>query len=136
MTTLYTVQLGHGLGVVDETYLLLRLWQEGMNGPERGPYSLQAGQFPTLSARRLHDLVTVGFAQRYLIEDGRPAKTLALLAPVLSRGEFEQLLFIYTCRVHAVLTDFVCQVYWDAYTSGRPVLTNEEARAFIVRAVR
>jgi hypothetical protein len=136
MTRLYTVQLGHGLGMIDEAYLLLGLWQEGMSPTDLYRAALNSGQFPTVSARRLHDLIIVGFSQRYLTENGRPAHYLNALGPVLSRKEFAQLLFLYTCRAHAVLADFVCQVYWMAYAAGRSLLSNDEARAWVVKAVQ
>jgi hypothetical protein len=136
MTRLYTVQLGHGLGMVDETYILLGIWQEGMSPTDLYRAALNSGLFPAVSARRLHDLIVVGFSQRYLTENGSPARFLNALRSVLSRREFEQLLFLYTCRAHAVLTDFVCQVYWMAYVAGRSVLTNEETREWVVKAVQ
>ena len=71
---------------------------------------------------------------RYLAENGAPAVLLKSLLPVLSTREYEQLLFLYTCRAHPILTDFVCEVYWTAYSSGRDVLTNDEARAWVTRA--
>ena len=46
------------------------------------------------------------------------------------------MLFIYTCRAHPVLADFIREVYWNAYAAGRDVLTNDEAKAFVEAAVR
>jgi hypothetical protein len=43
-------------------------------------------------------------------------------------------LFLGTCRTHAILFDFVIQVYWNAYSSGRESLSNDEARNFVVSA--
>jgi hypothetical protein len=34
MTAQYTTQLGAGLGLIDETLILLDLWQEGMSGTD------------------------------------------------------------------------------------------------------
>lgn len=132
----YTTQLGAGLGMINETRILLDMWQEGMRGPDLYQGALASGRFPTLAARRLHDLITVGFAQRYLVEGGVPAKRLKALAGILTGREFDQLLFIYTCRTHTILADFVRTVYWPAYSSGREVLTNEEGRAFVTAAIR
>jgi hypothetical protein len=135
-TKAYTTQLGAGLGMVDETRLLLDLWQEGMSGTDLYRTALASGHFSTISARRLHDLITVGFAPRYLINQGIPANLLKTLKDELARREFEQLLFIYTCRAHAILADFVRDVYWGAYTASREVLSNEEAQAFVISAIR
>lgn len=132
----YTTQLAAGLGMVDETRLLLELWQEGMSGTDLYRAALASGHFSTLSARRLHDMIVVGFAPRYLVNQGAPARLLKTLTDRIPRQEFEQLLFIYTCRAHAILADFVRDIYWSAYTAGREALTNEEAQAFVLAAVR
>jgi Putative inner membrane protein (DUF1819) len=135
MTALYTVQLSHGLGMVEETSQLLELWQEGMTGTELFRAALKSGRFSNMSARRLRDIAVVGFAPRYLTNGADPAKALKRLAARIAKGEFTQLLFLYTCRAHAILADFVCQVYWTAYTAGRQELSSAEALEFVIRAV-
>ena len=122
--------------MVDETHLLLDLWRDGMTGTDLYRATLESGRFPTLSARRLHDLIVVGFAQRYLVDNGAPARILSRLKANLSKAEFEQLLFLYTCRAHAILSDFVGTVYWGAYSAGQVELGNDESRRFVEQAVR
>jgi hypothetical protein len=133
-TATYTAQLQAGLGMIEETRKLLDLWCEGMGGGALYQAALNSGHFPTVSARRLRNLVAEGFAPRYLQDGAAPAILLKALKDALSSREFEQLLFIYTSRANAILADFVREVYWAAYTSGRDVLTNDDARAFVVRA--
>ena len=70
------MQLGHGLGLVDETRTLLDLWQPGMKAPDLYRSVLQAGYFGALSAQRLHDMISVGFGMRYLTGDAAPARLL------------------------------------------------------------
>lgn len=136
MNQTYTVQLGAGLSLIEETPVLLDLWQEGMNGNDLYRAALASGYFPTMSARRLHDFISVGFAQRYLNQNPPPARFLKQLQHTLPKREFDQLLYIYTCRVHAMLADFTRDVYWPAYAAGKQELTNQEARAFAAAAVR
>lgn len=136
MTAIYTTQLGAGQGLIRETLILLDLWQAGMSGTDLYRAALASGLFSTLSARRLHDMITVGFAPRYLRNGGAPALLLKQVNVHFARKEFEQLLFLYTCRVHAILADFIRQVYWPAYTVGKAKLGNDEARAFVMAAVR
>lgn len=130
----YTTQLQAGLGMIEETQTLLELWQEGMTAAELGQLALTTGQFPNVSARRLRNIVGECFAPRYLRDAAAPARLLKQLRPVLKRVEFEQLLFLYTCRANLVLYDFVQQVYWPFYGSGRNTLSNEDAREFVKRA--
>src|SRR5438045_1213401 len=87
--------------------------------------ALQSGRFPSTSARRVRNLVAECFAPRYLVDDAVPARWLKSLDQVLSRRESEQLMFLFTCRANPILADFVREVYWRAYASGRDSLDND-----------
>lgn len=130
----YTVRLGAGLGMIEETMLLLDLWHQGMDTGTLTRRARESGRFPSMSASRLENLVSDGFALRYLVDGGAPARLLKALAPLIARRELEQLMFLYTCRAHAILADYVREVYWRAYAAGRDSLDTEAARVFIARA--
>ena len=130
----YTTQLQAGLGMIEETQTLLDLWQEGMTPSELEQVTLATGQFPNVSARRLRNIVAECFAPRYLRDAAAPARHLKQLRPVLKRVEFEQLLFLYTCRATTIFYDFVRDVYWPAYAAGRNTITYDDARDFVTRA--
>lgn len=130
----YTTQLQAGLGLVEETRKLLALWAPGMDAAELLRKALEAGEFPRFTSRRLRNVVMEAFKPRYLVEAGRPAALLKALADRLTTHEFNQLLYVYTCRANLVLSDFVRQVYWPAYSSGKNTLGIEDARRFISRA--
>lgn len=130
----YTTQLGAGLGMVSETQVLLELWQEGMDASSLNRIALESGRFPNMSARRLRNVVAECFTPRFLREGAKPATLLKMLTPLLSPREFEQLLFIFTCRANPILADFVREVYWNHYASGRETLSNREAHDFVTRA--
>lgn len=131
----YTTQLQAGLGLINETKMLLELWTPGMTASQLYDAALQSGRFPSMSARRLRNLVVECFAPRYLVAGGRPAQSLKRLAPALRSGEFAQFLFLFTCRANRVLGDFVRQVFWPRYAGGYTHITNDDARLFIERAV-
>lgn len=135
MTELYTTRLGAGQGMIEETRILLDLWQEGMDAHDLNDSALQSGRFPKMSARRLRNLVLECFKPRYLTDEAAPARLLQRLQPVLSTREFEQLLFLYTCRANIILADFLRELYWPAYASGQNQISNEEAREFVEQAV-
>lgn len=134
MDKVYTAQLQAGLGLIEETLLLLDLWHPSMDSAALARAALDSGRFASRSARRLRNLVSEGFGPRYLVDKGAPARLLKVLHPHLTRREFEQLLFLYTCRAHAILADFVREVYWPAYAAGRSTLDNQEAQLFVIRA--
>lgn len=132
----YTTQLSAGLGMVEETLELLELWQEGVNASKLSGIALDSGQFPNVSARRLRNIVAECFAPRLLSNNARPALQVKALKPVLENRAVRQLLFLFSCRANKILHDFVTQVYWSAYSSGKTVLDNEAAREFVSQANR
>ena len=130
----YTTQLQAGLGLIEETRKLLEIWPPGMGAGELARVALESGQFPNVTSRRLRNIVVEGFKPRYLVDKGAPAALLKNLMNKLSNHEFNQLLFIYTCRAQLILKDFVQDVYWNAYSSGKGTLSVEDARRFVQRA--
>lgn len=113
---------------------MLELWQPGMGSRDLLQLSLQSGRFPNIAARRLRNFVVEGFARCYLRDDAAPARLLKRVHGTLVSQAFDQILFVFNCRAHLVLADFVRDVYWPAYSAGRASLSNAEARAFVVRA--
>jgi hypothetical protein len=133
---LYTTQLQAGLGVIEETKMLLKLWKPGMSASQLFQVALDSGDFPNLSARRLRNLVSECFAPRYLLSNNYPAYLLKELMQCLSSSEFSQLLFLYTCRANLILADYVREVYWLYYSSGREFIDNEVAKEFVIKATQ
>ncbi len=62
----YTTQLQAGLGLVNETKTFLELWSPGMSANQLYQVALESGRFPTVTARRLRNIVVECFAPRYL----------------------------------------------------------------------
>jgi hypothetical protein len=131
----YTTQLQAGLGLIDETRLLLGIYQPGMTPSQLYDAALASGQFPLVSARRLRNVVAECFAPRYLKEPN-VATALKNLLQRLNAAELNQLLFLYTARANPILADFVREVYWARYSAGRNDLNLDDARAFVVNSVR
>ncbi|MGX5914816.1 BrxA family protein [Aliidiomarina sp. Khilg15.8] len=130
----YTTQLQAGLGLVEETKLLLSLYDEGTTTVELYTLALNSGLFPTVSARRLRNIVAECFSPRY-IKPG-VALTLKKIKPMTSSSAFVQLLLIHTALANRVLLDFINEVFWAKYSGGHDAISTEDAREFIVNAVR
>lgn len=131
----YTTQLQAGLGLIDETKILLKLWETGLSVQQLYQKALDTGRFPTVTARRLRNIVAEAFAPRYMVEDGKPAN---LLKQILSRNpdaDISQLMFLYTCRANPILADFVRQIYWQRYAGGYSEIRGDDARIFVERAI-
>jgi len=132
---LYTSQLGAGLGLVNETKTLLDLWSPGMSANQLHQVALESGRFPTVTARRLRNIVVECFAPRYLVAGGAPASHLKRLSASISTADLTQLMLVFTCRANPILGDFIRQVYWTRYAGGYTQVTNDDARAFIERSI-
>lgn len=131
----YTSQLGAGLGLVDETKSLLALWSPGMSVNRLHQVALESGRFSTVTARRLRNIVVECFAPRYLVADGAPAAHLKRLSSTISTGDLTQLMLVFTSRANPILGDFIRRVYWVWYAGGYTRITNDDARAFVERAI-
>lgn len=131
----YTTQLQAGLGLVTETKMLLDLWSPGMSANRLHQVALESGRFPTVTARRLRNIVIECFAPRYLVSGGAPAAHLKRLSTSISTAELTQLMLVFTSRAHPILGDFVRQVYWARYAGGYTEITNDDARMFVERGI-
>ena len=135
-TLVYTTNLQAGLGLVGETKALLEIWQSGMSVSQLNQKALDSGRFPQMTARRLRNLVAEGFAPRYLVDSGTPARHLKRMISHLTTAELNQMLLLFTSRVQAILADFIRNVYWSRYTRGYSEITNADAKSFVEEAIR
>lgn len=131
----YTTRLQAGLGLIAETRRLLALWEPGMGTTALRRAALASGEFPSITARRLENIVVEAFAPRYLVDDGYPARLLKTLLGTLPEVDIRQLMFLYTCRANPILADFVRERYWPRYAAGSTTMSKTEAVDFIRRAM-
>lgn len=134
-TRFYTTQLQAGLGLIEETCLLLGIYQPGMTPAQLYSAALGSGRFPLVSARRLRNVVAECFAPRYL-KHPSVAPMLKNLLQRLTPAELNQTLFLHTARANPILADFVREVYWARYSAGRNDLKLDDARSFVLNSVR
>jgi len=134
-THTYSTRLSAGLGLVAETNRLLELWQPGMTTPALLKVAMGAGAFPSVSARRLRNIVIEAFGPRFLVEGGQPARFLKTVQGRIGAADFRHLLLVYTCRANPVLADFIREVYWTRYAAGQDTVLKDDAHTFVNRAV-
>lgn len=114
---------------------LLTLWQPGMSAADLKNLVKQTGALGRATDTRITDVVSRGFAQRYLVDDARPASWLKHLVETgVNRSALHQILFIYTARHNSVFHDFVTGVFWRKAVSGTGEVTKEDTRDFLERA--
>ncbi|WP_439146108.1 BrxA family protein [Vibrio sp.] len=130
----YTTQLQAGLGLVDETQVLLDKWQPGMVTQDLYQEALDSGEFPNVTARRLRNIIAECFAPRYLKPKSQPVAWLKRMNHQIDARSLNQLFFLYTARANLIFREFVSHVYWDRFASGYSELDNEDSREFVQRA--
>ena len=131
----YTTNLAMGLGLIEETKILLDAWHKNMSSNDLLKSVLSEGLIRNLSAYRLKNVVTRCFAPRYLSRKEPPALPLKLLKDNFSSSEFNQILFYYTCMANPILSDFIREVYWERYAGGYSNISRGDAENFIWRAI-
>lgn len=133
MNQKYNSKLAAGQGILEESRLLFTLWEEGMDKEGLFKKALESGRFPTISARRLQNIVYLAFAPRFL-EQPEVIPRLLRMQQAIPRPTLDQIFYIYTARANLVFADFVREVFWPMYATGRETLSNEDARAFVAKA--
>ena len=132
----YTTQLCAGLGAISETIELLRLWKQGMSAEDLSRTAVTSGTFARSTARRTRNLAVEMFAPRFLCDNGRPAAQIQrLLERRPAHDLVVQLFFLQAARAHAILRDFIVQVYWPKYSAAANHLTRADAESFIQHAL-
>jgi hypothetical protein len=132
----YTTELSKGQGMVEETIVLLDLWEPGMSVADLKSVAIRQGVLGRATALRVRDIVGRVFAARYLTNGGRPAQNLKRLVKLnVSAGALNQILLIYTARAHDVLHDFICDAYWRKYEAGATHITTQDAVLFLRQSV-
>lgn len=131
----YTIALKNGYGLIPETRILLDIWQPEMSSTDLRKKALESGCFPNFTARHLHNIIKDCFGPRYLVDKGLAASRLKRVLHILPPSDFAQLLFVFTCRAHSMLADFVRNVYWEKYRAGSPDISNEDGRRFVQQGV-
>lgn len=130
----YTTQLQAGLGLIEETKLLLSIYTSGITVSQLHETALESGLFPRVSARRLRNIIAECFSPRYLKTDS--AVYLKQLSTSLPSPVFNQFLLIFTSLANEILFDFIRETYWSRYASGRDTISVDDARDFVLNAVR
>jgi hypothetical protein len=132
----YTTNLSKAQGMVPETLELLELWEPGMSVSDLKTRVRSMGALGRATQVRVDDLVGRSFAQRYLSDEGSPARWLRhLLLHRATRSLLRQLMLIYTARANSILHDFIREVFWLKDSSLAGEVTKQDAREFIEKAV-
>jgi len=121
--------------MVSETIKLLQIWEPGMSGLALAEKVRSEGAFAKASAQRVSDIVNRAFVPRYLGPNGQPAIWLRrLVERKIPNDRLLQIFLLYTAREHAILYDFIVEVYWPRYSAGAQFLFRNDSINFIKSA--
>jgi hypothetical protein len=131
----YTAEISKGQGLIEETVALLRCWEPGMSVVDLKKEVRRRGVIDRATALRVEDIVGRIFALRYLSDGAHPAINLKLLLNLgMPVRQLNGIFFLYACRAHTILYDFVSEVYWGKYAAGATQISKSDALAFIEKA--
>ena len=131
----YNTNLSKAQGIVPETVELLEIWEPGMESLDLKKKVHSSGALAKETATRISDIVTRGFAQRYLIKGDSPAAWLKeLLRLGINSSAFRQILLIHTARHNPIFHDFVSSTYWRLATGVSGEIDMKDTRAFLEEA--
>lgn len=132
----YTAQFQAGLGMINETLSLLRLWEPGDTPSRLADRVVASGVFARATARRARNIAVEMFAPRFMVDGDHPADWMrALVDAGAHHDDLSQLFFLHTARAQQVFRDFVTEVYWTRYSAGALRIGRLDSERFIHRAL-
>lgn len=128
----YTAELIKGTGLVTETMTLLENY-EGQDKNTFVSFVLDNNLLSTSSEKRAKDLVRI-FFKRYICPD---KSIVTRLKDIRSKGlpltQFKQLLYLYTVRASALLSDFIIEVLNPIMAEGKTFVEDNAPKCFVER---
>jgi hypothetical protein len=135
MSSFYTTQFQAGLGMIEESRSFLELWEPGDSVQVLEEKVLEEGILPDVTARRVRNLVAEMWAPRFLANEAQPARDLKAILDLLNRDSLSQLCMLFTARAQLIFHEFMSQLYWPRYESGRTIISRDEIKEFIIEAM-
>lgn len=133
----YNTELNRGTGLIQETLILLNLYEAGMSKKEMTKKAIDENVLVKVLNKRIKDIVEDAFYKRYVFSDQNVPTYLRLLIEAFpSLDVITQILLIYTSRANLVLEDFIIQVYWPEIRKGKITVDIATARKFIAESIK
>lgn len=108
--TKYTIHLGKGCGLVDETLALLSICDSETTKESLANYVHEQNFLSKCTDLRSQDIVKRVFYPRFMKRNSQVPYWLRLIRDKgLLLADFKQLLMIYCARENAIMFDFICQ---------------------------
>lgn len=132
----YTIQLGKGCGMVDETLALLSICDENTTKESLAECVRANNYLDKCSDQRRMDIVRIVFCPRFMKCGSRVALWLkAIREKGLMLPQFKQLLMIYCARENAVMYDYIVERLNEYRAAQQHILPAESIKRFIAGLV-
>lgn len=133
----YNIDLCKGTGLIQETILLLNLYQYGMTKQEMTREAIASNVLVKASDKRIKDIVEIAFYKRFVNDDPFvPVNLQLLINKNLSLELVSQLFLIYTSRANLILLDFIIEIFWPIVSKGTKEFDFNYSRRFITDTIR
>lgn len=134
--TKYTITLGKGCGLIEETLALLTLCKEDTTKESLSNYVREHNFLSKCTDRRSSDIVKIVFYPRFMKNNPQVA---IWLRKIRERGlllsQFKQLLMLYCARENAVMYDFITEQLNELRKSGVQKLEKDVINRFVQNIV-
>ena len=130
--TTYNSNLAKGCGLIDETLMLLSLYEEGMTKASLADYIHQHNSLSKCTEKRSKDIVNLVFYPRFMKNDSRvPTWLKAIRNRGVMLPQFKQLLMLYCARENAIMYDYIISRLNEYRNSGKNSIKREEIRRYV-----
>lgn len=129
----FTVAISKGSGLVDESRSLLLAWRPGESLDAFTDRVLEQDILGRSTAGRTRDLVRRVFARRFLTGRPPPASALQTLYHLSGGGRwFTDICVLQAARADDLLRATIAELYFGARSRGKPTLSVDDVRNFVV----
>ncbi len=130
----YTIQLRNLVRSKDFCRQAIQLWEKGDDTMTMYRKALDSGQFSTMTARSLKNVIVDIFAPRFIEPEAEPwAQLIKDHLDTWPLSLIEQMIFLQTARGYLIIREFLEQEYWPRTEAAQVAITSDVAIDFILR---
>src|SRR6185312_16069506 len=133
----YNSDLLKGTGLIQETLLLLDIYEPGISKKDLIEGVIQSNVLVKSHKNRIKDIIKHVFYRRFFTHGESAVIALKKLrAAHIPLETLSQLFLVYTCRRNLILFDFITEVYQKLAQQNESILPQDAATLFIEESLR
>jgi hypothetical protein len=131
---IYSSKILKAGSILAETKILLADWDNSVSVNQNLDRFRQSNILGKASRSRVEDILQV-FRQRYLVEEQVTKALVRLMKARYSADILDQILYFHAARSDPLIKDFVTEVLWPRYQSGRQDILVKDAENWILEKI-